>query len=152
MRSQVEAFMSQRFLAELWSILLYIGSPTLIGGLALVLLAAAGLLMTRKYRMHDPRDPWKRIMAVLVGMIALTPLIATGALAAMEQSGMAIQRSALLIRGAKAVPGTQIVAVILLAWLSTHVPPKRRAWYTLYGIACILVAFGGSVLLIYVLR
>lgn len=144
--------MSHRFLAELWSILLHIGSPTLIGGLALVLLAVAGLLLTRKHRVRNSRDPWKRIMAVLVGVIALTPLIATGALAGMEQGGIAIQRSALLIRGAQAVPGTQIVAVILLAWLSTHLPPKRRAWYTLYGIACILVAFGGSVLLIYVLR
>ena len=144
--------MSQRFLAELWSILVYIGSPTLIGGLALVLLAIVGLILTRKHRVSDPRDPWKRVMAVLVGLIALTPLIATGALAAMEQSGLAIQRSALLIRGAKAVPGTQIVAVILLAWLSTHMPPKRRTWYTLYGIACIFMAFGGSVLLIYVLR
>ena len=144
--------MSQRFLAELWSILLYIGSPTLIGGLALMLLAIAGLLLTRKHRVADPRDPWKRILAVLVGLIALTPLIATGALAAMEQSGMAIHRSAFLIRGAKAVPGTQIIAVILLAWLSARMPPQRRTWYALYGIACIFIAFGGSVLLIYVLR
>lgn len=144
--------MSQRFLAELWSILLYIGSPALIGGLTLVLLAVAGLLLTRRQRIRDPRDPWKRVMAVLVGVIALTPLLATGALAAMEQSGIALQRSALLIRGAQAVPGTQIVAVILLAWLSARLPSTRRAWYTLYGIACILVAFGGSVLLIYVLR
>lgn len=144
--------MSQRFLAELWSILLYIGSPTLIGGTALVLLAVAGLILTRKHRAPDPRDPWKRTMAVLVGLIALSPLIATGALAAMEQSGLAIQKSALLIRSAKAIPGTQIVAVILLAWLSARMPPKRRTWYAVYGIACIFMAFGGSVLLIYVLR
>lgn len=144
--------MSQRFWAELWSILLYVGSPTLIGGLALVLLAIVGLILTRKHRAPDPRDPWKRTMAVLVGLIALTPLIATGALAAMEQSGLAIQKSALLIRSAKAVPGTQIVAVILLAWLSSRLPPRRRTWYALYGIACVLMAFGGSVLLLYVLR
>ncbi len=144
--------MSQRFLAELWSILLYVGSPTLIGGLALVLLAIAGLILTRRHRRPDPRDPWKRILAVLVGLIALTPLMATAALAAMEQSGLAVHRSALLVRGAQVVPGAQIVAVLLLAWLSARMPPLRRGWYTLYGIACIFMAFGGSVLLIYVLR
>lgn len=144
--------MSQRFLAELWSILLYIGSPTLIGGMILVLLAVAGLLLTRRHRAWDPRTPWKRVMAVLVGLIALTPLIATGALAGMEQAGITIQRSALLVQGAKAVPATQIVAVILLAWLSARLPVQRRTWYALYGIACILMAFGGSVLLLYVMR
>lgn len=144
--------MSQRFLAELWSILLYIGSPTLIGGMVLVLLAIVGLLLTRRHRVRDSRTPWKRFMAVLVGLIALTPLIATGALAGMEQAGIAIHRSALLVQGAKAVPGTQIVAVILLAWLSSRVPVQRRSWYALYGIACILMAFGGSILLLYVMR
>lgn len=144
--------MSQRFLAELWSILLYIGSPALIGGMVLALLAMVGLLLTRRHRMRDGRTPWKRLTAALVGLIALSPLITTGALAGMEQAGIAVQRSALLVQGAKAIPGTQTIAVILLAWLSSRLPVQRRSCYALYGIAGIFVSFGGSVMLLYVLR
>lgn len=144
--------MSQRFLADLWAILIYIGRPTLLGGLALILLAAIGLFWTRKHREPNPRDPYKRGMAIIVGLIALAPLVATITLAVMQQIGTAIDRPHWLVRTAKAIPGTEIVAVILLFWLTARIKAPRRTWYALYGIACLLAAFGGSVLLIYVLR
>ena len=46
-------------MSELWPILVYIGRPSLIGGLALIVIAVAGLIMTRHHRVADPRDPWK---------------------------------------------------------------------------------------------
>lgn len=144
--------MSQRFLSELWSILLFVGRPTLLGGLALILLALAGLWLTRKHRMPDPRDGWKRATAVLAGLLALLPIAGTAALAAMELNGLAVPREGWMLRAVKAIPGTESVAVILLFWLTARLAPKRRSFYALYGIACIFTALGGSVMLIYVLR
>ncbi|WP_298721949.1 hypothetical protein [uncultured Ferrovibrio sp.] len=143
---------ADRILADLWAILIYVGRPTLLGGLALIMLAAIGLIWTRKHRVRDPRDPLKRGVAIIVGLIALAPLVATMTLAAMQQAGLPLDRTYWLARTAKAVPGTEIVAVILLFWLTARLNWQRRSWYAVYGIAGILVSFGGSVLLIYVLR
>lgn len=139
-------------MSELWPILVYIGRPSLIGGLALIVIAAIGLAATRRHRVVDPRDPWKIWTARIAGGLAVLPLAATVTLGIAEQLGPGILEhyGPYLIRPAKAVPGSVLVTAVVLFSLTTRLVPQRRGWYAAYAIACILLGFGSSVLLIYV--
>jgi uncharacterized BrkB/YihY/UPF0761 family membrane protein len=139
-------------MTDLWPILIYIGRPSLIGGLALILIAAIGLALTRRHRIADPRDPWKIRVARVTGLLALLPLLVTVAvgLASQLTPHLLEQYGHHLIRPAKAVPGSVLVAAIILISLAARLPPPRRHWYAVYIVACILLGFGGATLLIYV--
>lgn len=149
---QMEAALAETGMSELWPILVYIGRPSLIGGLTLIVIASIGLYASRRHRVADPRDAWKIWTARIAGLLALLPLLGTIALAVGEQlsPGLLEQYGPYLVRPAKAVPGSVLVAAVVLFSLTTRLLPQRRGWYAAYAVACILLGFGSSVLLIYV--
>ncbi|HEX6958158.1 MAG TPA: hypothetical protein VF194_09250 [Ferrovibrio sp.] len=145
--------MLSRLSIDLWSLLILIGQPALLIGLLLSLLAVFGLMLTRKHRLPESgRANLKRGVILLNGFLALLPLVSVMLLAFFEPRGVSILHRPWLLHLAQLLPSGEVIAAVLLAWLTAGLAPVRRNFYALYAISCVLIAFGGSVMLAYVLR